>query len=225
MCKEVGGYFKTCDSCQKMRVFFSYSFSWRAFFAGVFDTFAIDLPKPLSTTTHEMKLLLLCSNRSIDCFIVYLVSSAVVSEVIAFFKQHVTFSFGRPRLTISDDGSCSAVNALGKLPSRYRISWKAVLTYALPSKCRAEKLICTTKISVGEIVHRRLSDWDLGVLRVLHGYRRRSMVSGFSFFIYYIDFLLECLLNICYSMNEQTCSSNRDYEGLCLDFVLSWANG
>lgn len=45
---------------------------------------------------------------------------------------------------------------------------------------RAEEIARTINGAIGKMIHRKPSDWDLAVSRVVYGYRRRDLVSGFS---------------------------------------------
>lgn len=46
----------------------------------------------------------------------------------------------------------------------------------------AERMVRTMKSAVGKVVSRKLFDWELAILRVLHGYRSRGLPSGYSLF-------------------------------------------
>lgn len=110
----------------------------------------------------------------------YLTSSAIVSQVIAFIKQHITFSFERSRFIISDSSPWFAADLLERFLNKYSTGWKTVMAYAPTSNDLAERMVCTTQGAIGKMVHRKLSDWDLAVPRVPYRYRPRRPMSETS---------------------------------------------
>lgn len=69
------------------------------------------------------------------------------------------------------------------------------MAYAFISNGRERKMVRTIKSAVGRMVHRKPSDWDFAVPRILNGYRRRGVVPGLFLFSYYTECHLGCRLD------------------------------
>ena len=180
MYKEVHDYVKTCEDCQKMTRIPRYYSGLRTPMTSLFDVFSIDFAGPLPTTPRGNKHLLICVEHLTGWPIVCPTPTATASEVITFVDDRIILPFGKPRVIVSDNGPCFTARSLEAFMNVNDIKWKTVMAYAPMSNGRAERIVGTIKGAIGKMVRTNPLDWDLAVRKVLYGYRRRNLRSGFS---------------------------------------------
>lgn len=180
MYENVCNYVKTCQDCQRMSFVSKYSSGLKASLTRLFDRFSMELSGPVPLITREMRFLLICAKHLTDWRLACLTSSATASEVISIIQQHINYSFGRPRLIVLETGLCLTARLLDKFRNKYSVDCKTMMEYAVRWNGRADRMARTIKGATGKMMHHKPLDCDRTVLRVLYGYRRRAVVSGFS---------------------------------------------
>lgn len=112
--------------------------------------------------------------------IAYPTPTATASEVLDFVEKNIILPFGMPRLFVSDNGPCFTAWSLEVFMKENGIKWKTVLAYAPMSNGRAKRMVRTVKAGIAKMVFNQPTQWDLALDKVLYGYRRRNLSSGFS---------------------------------------------
>ena len=180
MYKDIFEYVKTCEDCQKMNAIPKYRTALRTPITSLFDVFSIDFAGPFNTTPRGNKHLLVCMEHLTGWPIVCPTPTATAAEVINFVEDQIILPFGHPKTIVSDNGPCFTARSLATYMQEKQVNWKTVLAYAPMSNGRAERMVGTIKRAIGKMARSNPLDWDLAVSKVLYGYRRRHLSSGFS---------------------------------------------
>ena len=217
MYKEIQDYVKTCEDCQKMTSIPKYYSGLRAPLTSLFDVFSINFAGPLPTTPRGNKHLLVCVEHLTGWPIVCPTPTATAAEVIAFVEEQVIMPFGRPRVILSDNGSCFTAGSLENFMEQNNIKWKTVLAYAPISNGRAERMVGTIKREIGKMVQSRPNDSDRVFSNVLYGCRRRKLASGFSSYELMYGIVSRMPLEYSNDANfEDSTAENRNMETLAI---------
>lgn len=172
MYKEVCDPVKSCDYCQKINFICKYSSRLNLLFTGLFRTFSGELTGALPRTTSEIGSLFISVKHFKSCPLADPTSSITAPEVVAFIKQHFTYLFGRSCPIISNVGLCSTARSLEMFLNKYSIDWHSVMANTPMSSGWAERMVRTMKNAIGKVEHRKPSDRDIAVPRVLCRYKR-----------------------------------------------------
>lgn len=178
--KETFQYVKTCDTCQRMAKLPSYHTWMTRPITSLFEVFSIDFAGPLPQTRLRNRFLLACVEHLTSWSIVVPTRHTTAEVVRNFMSTEIIQPFGIPNTVVSDNAQCFTAAVMTEFNQQQGIERKTVLAYAPMSNGRAERMVKNIKAGIKKLALDGGIDWDEDVRKVVYGYRRRPLVSGFS---------------------------------------------
>lgn len=180
---DLAKFVKSCDKCQKNNPPANSLPYGKLPARGMFQTWSIDFAGPIPRASTGLRYLLFAVEHLSGWPVAQAIPDDFFNsgEVMQFVEKEIITPFVNPLFIVLHNDTKFSNAPIGNCAKKTGIKWNYVSTYNPRGSAKVERMVGTLKRALKKVVHATDVEWDICLVRILSGYRRRPGSDGMSF--------------------------------------------